>query len=114
RPDDLRRGAAGGRRVDRAACPARLSSRRRGQLRAADPQPKAVGAPLALLEEYVMARLKLDLRPVLRLIASRIQDENQDRLLSEQGVNNEELDPRKEREAALDPGRKRVRILGVR
>jgi len=61
-----------------------------------------------------MARLKLDLRPVLRLIASRIQDENQDRLLSEQGVRDEELEPRKERASAQDPGRKRVRILGVR
>jgi hypothetical protein len=60
-----------------------------------------------------MARLKLDLRRVLRAIAVRIQDANADRLLQERGVHDEELVPK--RVQANEPvGRRRVRILGVR
>jgi hypothetical protein len=60
-----------------------------------------------------MARLKIDLRPILRALAARIQDENQDRLLQARGVRDEELAPK--REGPSEPKtRKRVRILGVR
>jgi hypothetical protein len=60
-----------------------------------------------------MAKLQIDLRPVLRAIAARIQDENQDRLLQARGVRDEELAPKKEA-ASTSSTRKRVRILGVR
>ena len=60
-----------------------------------------------------MARLRLDLRPALRALAAKIQDENADRLLRGQGVREEELAPPKEPPQA-PTGRKRVRVLGVR
>lgn len=60
-----------------------------------------------------MARLKLDLRPALRAIATRVQDENQDRLLQARGVRDDELAAKKGR-ASESTSRKRVRILGVR
>ncbi len=60
-----------------------------------------------------MARLRLDLRPVFRAIAARLQDENADRLLRSQGVRDEELAPNKTPPESVT-GRKRVRVFGVR
>ena len=60
-----------------------------------------------------MARLRLDLRPVLRAIAARLQDENADRLLRSVGVRDEELAPQKAPPEAVT-GRKRIRVFGVR
>src|SRR4051794_27072106 len=59
-----------------------------------------------------MAKFRLDLRPVLRAIATEIQDENVRRLLGGQGVAGETLAPEKQPPAAT--GKKRVRVLGVR
>ena len=60
-----------------------------------------------------MARLKLDLRPVFRAIAAKLQDENADRLLRSQGVRDEELVPKKAPPERVT-GRKRIRVFGVR
>ncbi len=60
-----------------------------------------------------MAKLKLDLRPVLRALGARIQDENADRLLGGQDVRGNELEPAKEL-AEEAKGRKRIRVLGIR
>ena len=60
-----------------------------------------------------MARLRLDLRPVLRAIAARLQDENADRLLRGQGVRDEELAPKKTPPEPVT-GRRRIRVFGIR
>src|SRR5207244_3157904 len=87
---------------------------RRTDVRAPDQESAAGLAARALLEDQVMARLRLDLRPILRAIAARIQDENQGRLLQGRGVRDEELAPKKEGPSEAATTRKRVRLLGVR
>src|SRR5205823_6228040 len=60
-----------------------------------------------------MAKLKLDLRPILRAIGAKIQDENAERLLQGEDVRGDELEVAKGPIEAAK-GRKRVRVLGVR
>lgn len=58
--------------------------------------------------------MKLDLRKTLRAIATRVQDENQHRLLTGQQVSGAAVVPRAVEPPSVSGRKKRVRILGIR